>query len=138
MRAQPELLRGFNKLWIRFFLLAVFATMYVRDHARPIMYDAFGMDPTDYDHKVFRITTDISKQVFPISLDIDNPKFHAGLERLLKISKAVEAAKRQGGVIGAVKRVGLALAAAAGFARLYVLPVHRHDLPAQVRMAPAW
>jgi magnesium-protoporphyrin IX monomethyl ester (oxidative) cyclase len=102
------------------------------------MYDAFGMDPTDYDHKVFRITTDISKQVFPISLDIDNPKFHAGLERLLEISRAVDAAKRQGGVVGGLKRIGLAVAAAVTFGRLYLMPVHRHDLPAQVRMAPAW
>jgi magnesium-protoporphyrin IX monomethyl ester (oxidative) cyclase len=138
MRAQPELLRGFNKLWIRFFLLAVFATMYVRDHARPVMYDAFGMDPTDYDYKVLRITTDISKQVFPISLKIDEPKFRAGLERLLGISRAVEAAKRQGGFFGALKRVGLGLSAAATFVRLYCLPVERHDLPEQVRMAPAW
>jgi magnesium-protoporphyrin IX monomethyl ester (oxidative) cyclase len=32
----------------------------------------------------------------------------------------------------------LALSAAATFTRLYCLPVERHDLPAQVRMAPAW
>jgi magnesium-protoporphyrin IX monomethyl ester (oxidative) cyclase len=138
MRAQPELLRGHNRLWIRFFLLAVFATMYVRDHTRPIMYDAFGMDITDYDYKVFRITSDISKQVFPISLDLDNPKFRAGLERLRQIAVAVAAAKQRGGILGAVQRVGLAAAAAMTFARLYLLPVEKHALPDQVRMAPAW
>jgi magnesium-protoporphyrin IX monomethyl ester (oxidative) cyclase len=127
-----------NKLWIRFFLLAVFATMYVRDHARPIMYDAFGMDPTQYDFTVFRITTEISKQVFPISLDLDNPKFAAGLERLREIARATEAAKARGGLAGAVKRAGLAVAAAAQFLRLYLLPVHSHSLPEQVRVAPAW
>jgi magnesium-protoporphyrin IX monomethyl ester (oxidative) cyclase len=138
MRANPRLLRGHNKLWIRFFLLAVFATMYVRDHDRPLMHAAFGIEPTEYDFTVFRITTEISKQVFPLSLDLENPHFRRGLERLRRIAAASAAAKARGGVTGAVRRLGLAAAATATFVRLYLLPVQRHDLPAQVRMAPAW
>jgi magnesium-protoporphyrin IX monomethyl ester (oxidative) cyclase len=138
MRSNPHLLRGHNKLWIRFFLLAVFATMYVRDHDRPLMHAAFAMDPTEYDFTVFRITSEISKQVFPISLDLDNPKFAAGLERLRLIAVATKAAKARGGVVGAVQRIGLAAAAAMTFAKLYLMPVQHHALPSQVRMAPAW
>jgi magnesium-protoporphyrin IX monomethyl ester (oxidative) cyclase len=138
MRAHPHLLKGHNKLWIRFFVLAVFATMYVRDHDRPLMHAAFGMDPTEYDFTVFRITSEVSKQVFPLSLDLDNPKFHAGLMRLRRIAAASAAAKARGGLIGGIQRIGLAMAGAATFVRLYLLPVQRHELPAQVRMAPAW
>ncbi len=138
MRAQPELLTGLNKLWIRFFLLAVFATMYVRDHTRPEMHAAFGLDPSEYGFKVFSITTEISKQVFPISLDIDNPRFRAGLDRLTDIAVKTEAAKREGGLVNGIRRVGLGLAGVATFAKLYFLPVRHHALPAKVLMAPTW
>jgi len=138
MRSNPKLLRGHNKLWIRFFLLAVFATMYVRDHDRPLMHEAFKMDPTEYDYTVFRITTAISKQVFPISLDLDHPTFRAGLERLRRIGVATKSAKARGGLVGRLQRVGLGAAAAFTFVRLYLLPVQTHALPDNVCMAPAW
>ena len=138
MRANPHLLTGLNKLWIRFFLLAVYATMYVRDHSRPEMYKAMGMDPTDFDYRVFDITTAISRQVFPLTLDTDDPRFRSGLETLLRIAKSSAAAKEQGGVTGQIKRAGLAVRGALVFARLYLLPTRANEAPSQVLAAPAW
>ncbi len=138
MRADPSLLKGRNTLWIRFFLLAVYATMYVRDHMRPAFHEAVGMDPTDYDFRVFRITNAIARQVFPVALDLDRPAFRAGLDRLLRITAARADAKARGGLVGRVKAAGLALAAASVFARLYLLPVKRTALPQSVLLAPAW
>jgi magnesium-protoporphyrin IX monomethyl ester (oxidative) cyclase len=112
--------------------------MYVRDHDRPLMHAAFGMDPTEYDFTVFRITSEISKQVFPITLDLENPSFRAGLQRLRRIASRMAAAKSRGGVLGGLKRLAWGAAAALAFLRLYLLPVHHHGLPARVRMLPAW
>jgi magnesium-protoporphyrin IX monomethyl ester (oxidative) cyclase len=138
MRANPKLLTGLNIYWIRFFLLAVYATMYVRDHTRPELHVAMGLDPAEYDYTVFRITTEITKQVFPVSLDTDHPSFRAGLERLHLLSDRITAAKKQGGILGLVKQGIWASAAVATFARLYFFPVKQHALPQQIRMVPAW
>ncbi len=138
MRANPDYLSGLNKFWVRFFLLAVFATMYVRDHARPAFHQAIGMDPTEYDFEVFRITTEISGQVFPLKLDLDNPSFKEGLERLRRISGNLEAAKAQGGIVGGVKKLGYTAAAALAFARLYLVRPKENALPEKIRLAPAY
>jgi magnesium-protoporphyrin IX monomethyl ester (oxidative) cyclase len=138
LRANPHLLRGGNLLWIRFFLLAVYATMYVRDHTRPMLHEAMGLDSATYDYQVFGITTEITKQVFPIALDTDHPSFRSGLEKLFLLSKGNDLAKKQGGLAGKLKQAWYVSRAAAVFARLYLLPVKRQELSDKVRMAPAW
>jgi magnesium-protoporphyrin IX monomethyl ester (oxidative) cyclase len=138
MRANPQLLTGANKLWVRFFLLAVYATMYVRDHARPEFHKALGMDPTEYDYQVFRICTDISRQVFPVMLDTDNPRFRAHMERLREIGEAMGEAREKGGVLGALTRVRLGAAAGLTFTKLYFMRAKPNELPATSRLEPAW
>jgi magnesium-protoporphyrin IX monomethyl ester (oxidative) cyclase len=138
MRSEPRLLSGINKLWIRFFLLAVFATMYVRDHMRPALHQAMGFDPTEYDMRVLEITSEISKQVFPLTLDLHQPKFRAGLDRLFRIADQMRTLKQRGGLAAPLRRAGLAAAAGATFLRLYLLPTVPNQVPAAVRMAPAW
>ncbi|MEO1575798.1 MAG: magnesium-protoporphyrin IX monomethyl ester (oxidative) cyclase, partial [Pseudomonadota bacterium] len=138
MRANPHLLRGHNRLWIRFFLLMVYATMYVRDHSRPEMHKAMGFTPTEYDYEVFRITSKISEQVFPFTLNIDDPRFRSGMERLRRLSDGAQAASAKGGLLGGLKKAGYGIAAAAVFARMYVLPVNKNALPENPRLAPTW
>jgi magnesium-protoporphyrin IX monomethyl ester (oxidative) cyclase len=138
MHANPELIRGRNRYWIRFFLLAVFATMYIRDHLRHEFYEAMGMNTTDYDMEVFRKTSEISKQVFPLAIDLDNPRFKQLLDRMFRITKAMEEAQAKGGFFNRIRRTGLALANGLTFARLYFLPVVPNEPPADFRMVPSY
>jgi magnesium-protoporphyrin IX monomethyl ester (oxidative) cyclase len=138
MRSNPDLLRGLNKLWIKFFLLSVYATMYVRDHSRPAFHAALGFDPTDYDYRVFQICSEITKQVFPLTLDTDNPKFRARMERLRRLADAMNAAKARSGLIARVKKLGLLASLAATFVGLYVMRTRANETPDRVRLAPAW
>ena len=136
MRAHPELLSGLNRLWIRFFVLSVYATMYVRDHARPELYEALGIDPDTFDERVFEITTEITRQVFPLTLDTAHPRFRRGLARLADIARGLDAAR--GGWLDPLRRLGLRASAALTLAELFLIPTKQNALPARPRLAPAW
>ncbi|MEM6500031.1 MAG: magnesium-protoporphyrin IX monomethyl ester (oxidative) cyclase, partial [Pseudomonadota bacterium] len=138
MRSDPKLLQGRNKLWIRFFQLAVFATMFVRDHGRPAFHNALGVDIDDYDMRVIRLTIEISKQCFPVLLDIDNPKMLAGFQKLNRINTKMEAAQAQGGIMGRLKKAVYGAQAGLTFASLYLLPTVSNELPETSRLQPVW
>ncbi|MEL7215162.1 MAG: magnesium-protoporphyrin IX monomethyl ester (oxidative) cyclase [Pseudomonadota bacterium] len=138
MRADPTLLQGRNKLWIKFFLTAVFATMYVRDHARPYFHDALGIDIEEYDRVVLQRTSEISRQCFPLELDMENPRWARGLETLRVAMVDAEAAAKRGGLGGAIgKRTAMARAAMA-FVGLYLIPSKKNEIPETSRLVPMY
>ena len=138
MRANPQFLQGGNKLWIRFFLLAVFATMYVRDHARLTFFHALGFDVDDFDRKVITLTNTIAKQCFPVTVDVDNPKLWALFERMHQNMIKIEAAQKQGGIMGSIKSGLAKLDNGVTFVRLFILPAKHAELPVNYRLEPVW
>jgi magnesium-protoporphyrin IX monomethyl ester (oxidative) cyclase len=112
--------------------------MYVRDHRRPMLHNAMGLEATAYDYEVFRITNEITQQVFPIALDIDLPAFRAGMTHLADIAQAYDDAKERGGLIGGLQRVWHGARAFVQFTRLYFLPVKAQQVHAETRLQPTW
>jgi magnesium-protoporphyrin IX monomethyl ester (oxidative) cyclase len=138
MKTDPALTRGVNKLWIKFFLTAVYATMWVRDHQRPAFHKALGVDPEWYGQEVFRKTSEISRQVFPLVLDIDHPGWRSGLNRLERANRKIAEAKRRGGLAGKLAQWRASIAAGASFLTLLFIPSIANEVPASSRLEPSY
>jgi len=138
MRTDPKLLSGHNVYWIKFFLLAVFATMHVRDHARPAFHDAMGIDIDEYDAEVFRITSEITKQVFPLELDLENPALTQRFSKMVDISRKIDAATQAGGITGRLRKGWWMGAAGLNFVALYLIPTKKNEIPEVSRLERRW
>ena len=79
MKTDPKLTSGGNEWWIKFFLTAVYSTMWVRDHQRPAFHAALGVDEEWYGQEVFKKTSELSKQIFPFTLDIEHARWKPAL-----------------------------------------------------------
>uniref|UniRef100_A0A1Z1MPB8 Magnesium-protoporphyrin IX monomethyl ester [oxidative] cyclase n=1 Tax=Kuetzingia canaliculata TaxID=228262 RepID=A0A1Z1MPB8_KUECA len=81
LKSQPQFLTNFqSKLWCRFFLVSVFATMYLNDFQRADFYKSIGLDARQYDMQVIRKTNESASRIFPIALNIDKPEFFKYLD----------------------------------------------------------
>ncbi|MEM1029574.1 MAG: magnesium-protoporphyrin IX monomethyl ester (oxidative) cyclase [Myxococcota bacterium] len=137
MRANPSVLEGLNRYWIRFFQVAVFCTMFVRDHTRPEFYRALGVEPEDYGMEVFRITRDISRQCFPVLVDVDNPRFLQLLRRLRSLAEQIDQHQKRG-FFGKLRALPLKALVVITFLRVLMMKPLENPLPTEMRVAPSW
>ena len=92
MRSQPQMLNDWKaKLWCRFFLLSVFATMYLNDVQRSGFYASIGLNAREYDTYVIQQTNETAGRVFPIVLDVENPEFYERLETCVRTNERLRA-----------------------------------------------
>lgn len=122
MRSQPELLQGANLRWIRFFLLAVYATMYLNDARRSEFYAAMGLDWREYDQQVIRLCNQISTQVFPVTLPVDDPRFFRNLDRCVEYDQQAAQLATSKNPIAQAQAARLRAAIAARLFATYQLP----------------
>lgn len=122
MRSQPRLLRGINVYWIRFFQLAVYATMYLNDARRADFYEALGLNWRDYDHKVIRLCNEITTQVFPVTMPVDNPQFWQHLDNCVALDRTLQQLEGRRDPISLARSTAAKAAIAKNLISLYFLP----------------
>ncbi|MFY9778883.1 MAG: magnesium-protoporphyrin IX monomethyl ester (oxidative) cyclase [Candidatus Baltobacteraceae bacterium] len=82
MRSQPHYYRGrLDKLGLKFFTLAVYATMYLRD-AQSGIYAKLGIDWERYDRKVIEETEVAARGVWGLAIRTERDEFLACLRKM--------------------------------------------------------
>ena len=112
--------------------------MYVRDHLRRSFFDNLGFDVDDFDRRVIKLTSLISKQVFPVSIDLESPKIWALFDKMFHLTVAISETQKVSGIGAFLRRTGLQASVAVTFLRLFLHPVEQNVLPANVRLEPVW
>nr|WGH12738.1 magnesium-protoporphyrin IX monomethyl estercyclase [Echinothamnion sp.] len=124
LKSQPQFLNNLeSKLWCRFFLISVFATMYLNDFQRSDFYKSVGLDARQYDMQVIRKTNESASRIFPIALDIDKPEFFKCLDicasenkKLIEINKKTDKT-----LFESIQTIGIYAKIASNIIKLYLI-----------------
>ncbi len=137
MRAQPNILNDWKaRLWCRFFLLSVFATMYLNDTQRSGFYEAIGLNARDYDKEVIEKTNETAGRVFPVILDVNNPEFYERLEVCVKNNEKLREidATNAPSLVKTLRKLPSFLSNGVQFLKLYLMkPIRVDQLAGTVR-----
>lgn len=126
LKSQKNLLNTSQaRLWCRFFLLSVFATMYLNDLQRKDFYSSIGLDTKKFDIHVIRKTNQSAKTLFPIILDVDHPKFFPLLDKCSEFNDTlVKLAKEENlDIFKIFKKLNCYTGIFINLINLYLLPV---------------
>jgi magnesium-protoporphyrin IX monomethyl ester (oxidative) cyclase len=137
MKAQPDILNDWKaRLWCRFFLLSVFATMYLNDIQRSDFYRAIGLDAREYDKLVIEKTNETAGRVFPIVLDVNHPDFYNRLETCVSNNEQLRNidASNNPGVVKLLRKLPIFVSNGWQFLNLYFMnPISVEHLQGSVR-----
>jgi len=125
LKSQKPLLNTFeSRLWCKFFLLSVFATMYLNDTLRDDFYTTIGLNTKQFDKHVIRKTNQSAGTLFPVILDVDHPKFFEYMDLCDQANvNLVNIEKEEGSDFGKLfKKLPNYLNMAYGLAKIYFLP----------------
>ncbi|GAQ81067.1 Putative magnesium-protoporphyrin IX monomethyl ester cyclase [Klebsormidium nitens] len=125
LKSTPQDLKDWRaKLWSRFFCLTVYVTMYLNDVSRTTFYESIGLNTKQYDMHVIIETNKTAARLFPAVLDVENPKFQAGLDRLCDLNTRLKAAQKSGDPkwLRNLKLVPVVAGIAAEILGLYMMP----------------
>jgi len=126
LKSQKHLLNTYEaKLWCKFFLLSVFATMYLNDLQRSDFYATIGLDSKQFDKYVIVKTNQSAGTLFPVIYDVEDPRFFNLMDvcaeanqELINIEKSSENI-----VSKSIQKIPAYAKMASGLVQLYLLPV---------------
>uniref|UniRef100_A0A1G4NY57 Magnesium-protoporphyrin IX monomethyl ester [oxidative] cyclase n=1 Tax=Titanophycus setchellii TaxID=940129 RepID=A0A1G4NY57_9FLOR len=124
LKSQPQFLNTIeSRLWCRFFLLSVFATMYLNDFQRNDFYNAIGLDARQYDIQVIRKTNESAARIFPIALDVDHPRFFQLLDECAQQNSCLINLEKtsKNNIIDKLAKIPLYIGLVVNFAQLYFM-----------------
>jgi magnesium-protoporphyrin IX monomethyl ester (oxidative) cyclase len=130
LRSQPQFVNNLeSRLWSRFFLLSVFATMYLNDIQRSGFYRSIGLDAREYDKQVIEKTNETAGRIFPVILNVNHPDFYNRLETCITNNEKLRAVDASDALapIKFLKKLPAYLSNAVQFISLYLMKPIRVD-----------
>ena len=124
LRSQPQLWNNWKaRLWVRFFLLSVFATHTLTVLERVSFYRSVGINPYEYNIQVIENTNETAARAFPVILDTEHPEFFRRLEECSDINlKLVEIdSSNSPKIVKFLQKLPLILSIVGHLLRLYLI-----------------